>query len=292
MKKEPQRIRFHNFNNPQSRFDLLKVEELFRRETPDHNPELLHKVDFFLILLLTEGEGIHSIDFTDHPYQQGSLFTIRKDQIHHFTKTPEAKGYMLLFTDDFLLRYLDKSEVQKSFQLFNELIGSPKIQLSEEELGEILGIVERMGKEYFQLNDSFSSDVIRSELHILITKLYRIKSQKNQMIQGKKYLDEFIRFQELVEEKVTQTNRVQDYADMMGLSSKTLTNISKSILNKTAKEFIDEINIKQIKRLLINTPHSVKEIAYASGFEETTNFYKYFKRHVQLTPEQFRADFS
>ena len=31
-----------------------------------------------------------------------------------------------------------------------------------------------------------------------------------------------------------------------------------------------------------------KEIAYKSGFEEIPNFYKYFKRQTQLTPEQFR----
>ena len=65
--------------------------------------------------------------------------------------------------------------------------------------------------------------------------------------------------------------------------------VTKSIVNKSTKQFIDEINTKLIKRLLINTKLSVKEIAYQSGFEETTNFYKYFKRQTQTTPEQFRA---
>ena len=146
-----------------------------------------------------------------------------------------------------------------------------------------------MEQEYFSINDPYSQEIIRSELHILITKLYRIKSGNNQTISDRKYLAEFIQFQELVEEHVSTTTRVQDYAKMMAKSTKTLNAISKSIISKSAKEFIDEICIKQIKRLLINTHLSIKEIAYELGFDETTNFYKYFKRHVGLTPEQFRV---
>jgi len=75
---------------------------------------------------------------------------------------------------------------------------------------------------------------------------------------------------------------------MMGISAKTANNITRSILNKSAKAFIDEECITQIKRMLLNTPLSVKEIAYEVGFEEPTHLYKFFKRQVGETPEQFR----
>ena len=155
----------------------------------------------------------------------------------------------------------------------------------------INNIVNRIEKEYFEQMDDYSLGIIRSELHVLITKLYRIKSRSNQIVVDKKYLSEFIVFQKLVEDHVIRTMRVNDYADMMAISTKTLNTISKSIVDKTAKEFIDEISIMQIKRLLINTALPIKEIAYSSGFEEITNFYKYFKRGVGLTPEQFRSTF-
>ncbi len=75
----------------------------------------------------------------------------------------------------------------------------------------------------------------------------------------------------------------------MGISTKKLNTFTKAIIHKSAKEFIDKICIKQIKRLLTNTNFSIKEIAYQMSFEETTNFYKYFKRQTSYTPEQFRA---
>ncbi len=44
----------------------------------------------------------------------------------------------------------------------------------------------------------------------------------------------------------------------------------------------------QIKRLLISTDHSIKEIAYISGFSDPTNFFKYFKKFAGSSPEVFR----
>lgn len=291
MEDKPVKIKFKNAQNPKSAFDLIKLEDLFRRKYDDHHPENLHKVEFFILMLITEGSGKHKIDFTDHAYEKGTLLTIKKDQIHQFYIAPHTKGYLLLFTDDFLISYLEKLEVEKSFQLFNDSLGVPKIQLQHDDYEVIRELIERMGAEYFQEMDDYSLGIIRSELQILITKLFRIKSKSNQTLWDKKYLSQFISFQERVEENESKNLRVADYSDTLGISSKTLNTITQSIVGKSAKEFIDEVSIKQIKRLLINTSLSIKEIAYNSGFEETTNFFKYFKRHVGMTPEQFRASF-
>lgn len=291
MPETPIKIKFSNRFNPDSSFDIIKIEELTRRTSLDHNPYQLHKVEFYIVLFITEGKGKHTIDFTDYSYQQGTILTIRKDQIHKFHKNDDVKGFLLLFMDDFLVSYLEKLESQKSLQLFNELLGVPKVQLTEIDFRTIQNIISRIEDEYFRQMDNYSLGIIRSELHILITKLYRIKSQNKQVFSEKKYLPEFIDFQKYVEQNVFKTKRVSEYATMLAVSTKTLNTVSRSIINKSAKEFIDEVNIKQIKRLLINTPLSVKEIAFVSGFEETTNFYKYFKRQVGSTPEQFRSTF-
>ena len=282
-------IKFKNQQNPESDFDLLAVERLFKRKALNHSPEKPHLVEFYMIIFVQEGQGKHNIDFIEYSYEKGTLLTVRKNQVHHFVKNNSVRGQLLLFKDEFLVSYLEKLEAQKTLQLFNELLGVPKIQLNAAEFKDIAAHVDRLSKEYQQIRDPYSLGIIRSELHILITKLYRIKSKNNQLISDKKYLSQFIAFQELVEKRVSTTTRVGDYAAMMGISTKTLNSISKSIVHKTAKEFIDDICIIQIKRLLINTSLSVKEIAYATGFEETTNFYKYFKRQVEMTPEQFRA---
>lgn len=289
MKEAPKQIKFHNHQNPGASFDLIRLEELFRRKDIEHSPFNLHQIEFFILLFIENGQGKHTIDFTEYPCSEGTLLTIRKDQLHKFSPNQSLKGSLLLFTDIFLVSYLENTETQKTMLLFNELLGVPKLQLTGNELKQISEIIKRIKNEYFKVNDDYSLGIIRSELHILITQLFRIKAQQKQVNFERKYLKEFIDFQKLAEENVVKTTRVGDFARMLGISTKTLNTITKSIVHKTAKEFVDEICTKQIKRLLINTDLSIKEIAYESGFEETTNFYKYFKRQTQTTPEKFRT---
>lgn len=288
MKREPIHVKFENKQSPSTGIDLISLSDLFQRKDLDHSPLQLHLVEFYILIVIEEGEGVHTIDFSEYTYGPGTVFTIRKDQIHKFHFNAEVKGTLLLFTDNFLVSYLEHLEALRSLQLFNDVLDVPRIRLSRGEMQGTLELVEQIREEYLQTKDDYSLGIIRSTLHILITRLYRIKSGNSKLQRSRKYLEEFIEFQNLVEEKVSEHKKVKAYASIMGLSTKTLNTVTRTIVHKSAKEFIDEICTKQIKRLLINTEQSIKEIAYETGFEETTNFYKYFKRQTTFTPEQFR----
>ncbi|WP_459640649.1 helix-turn-helix domain-containing protein [Flavobacterium sp. CGRL2] len=60
------------------------------------------------------------------------------------------------------------------------------------------------------------------------------------------------------------------------------------MLGKTPKEIIDDRVMLEAKRLLAHTNENVKEISYELGFEEPTNFIKYFRKHSNSTPVEFR----
>lgn len=291
MTEKTKSIKFNNQQNPNAKFDIVRLEDLIRMRDIGHSPFDFHLVEFYVLLHVQEGSGTHTIDFTDYKYKKGTVLSIRKDQIHKFHNSETVQGTVLIFTDEFMISYLNELEALKSLQLFNELLNQPILQLNESENSEMSRMIDSLQNEYFTINDSYSPGIIRSELHILVAKLFRIKSKINQEIYSRKYLSEFIQLQNLVETNATKTNKVNDYADLMHVSSKTLNNITKSIVNCTAKEFIDDICIKQIKRKLINTELTVKEIAYSSGFEDTSNFYKYFKHRTHSTPEDFRVNF-
>lgn len=288
-KQEYKQVKFRNQQNSTIQFDIVDIEQLQSAIILDHSINEHHRVNFFVLLYIDKGEGLHTIDFNDYQCSQGTLLTIRKDQIHKFSDSGHLKGKLLIFTEDFLISYLQQDEAQLLLLLFNEQLGVPKIQLTEMEQEDIKRSILRIDNEYFKVNDKYSPSILRSELHILITKLFRLKDQRDYIRPEKKYLKEFTVFQSLIEKNVIQSTKVQYYSDKMGVSAKTLNTVTRSIVDKSAKAFIDEICVTHIKRLLLNTKLSIKEIAYQSGFEESTNFYKYFKRHTQVTPEVFRV---
>ena len=66
--------------------------------------------------------------------------------------------------------------------------------------------------------------------------------------------------------------------------------ITRAVTGQTAKHFIDERVILEIKRLLAQGRLSVKEIAYAAGFDEPTNMAKFFRKYTGRSPGAFAAD--
>ncbi|MEC3905437.1 helix-turn-helix domain-containing protein [Tamlana sp. 2201CG12-4] len=286
MEEKIQQIEFNN-KRKNSEFDFINLKDLFSRKDISHSLYDFQRINFYMLLFFTNGHGQHTIDFTDYTYCKGTVLSIRKDQIHKFFKT-DGTGYLLLFTDDFLIQFFERSEVLKSLQLFNELITSPKVQLNNNEFLEFSGLIEAIAQEYLSFKDDHSMSIIRSLLHILFRKMLRIKSKNHQVLSDKKYLREFIQFQQLVEHQCFQTKKVADYGKQLGVSTKTLNNITNHIVHKSAKNFINEIVITQIKRLLVNTNLSIKEIAFSSGFEDSSNLFKFFKKYTQQTPEGFR----
>jgi len=74
----------------------------------------------------------------------------------------------------------------------------------------------------------------------------------------------------------------------MGVTSRTLNNVTQSVIGKSAKAFIDQVLILHVKRLIINSSLSLTEIAYESGFNQPTNFFKFFRKNTGLSPKEFR----
>ena len=288
MKETIKHIKFENKTNPKSYFEIIQIEELLNRKL-NHDIYENHVINFYTIFFIVDGEGYHTIDFIDYKYQKGTVLLVRKDQIQSFFRSTSVKGYLLIFTEEFMISHLNELESLKSLQLFNELLSFPKIELkvAEKEFSNFATMIRQIEWE-FTFRDEYSIGITRSALHMIITKLLRIKSKNGQLSSKKKYLAEFLSFQDMVEKNCFTSKKVMDYAKKMGFSTKTLNNIVKTIVNKSAKIFIDEIAIIQIKRLLISSNQPIKEIAYTVGFDDPSNFFRYFKKYVGSSPEVFR----
>jgi len=62
-------------------------------------------------------------------------------------------------------------------------------------------------------------------------------------------------------------------------------------MGKTPKQLIDERILLEAKRLLVHSNDPGKIIGLSLGFDEPTNFNKFFKKHTGKTPSEFRASY-
>lgn len=287
MKQQFTEIDYENSRDGEYHFDIVKFEDILKKKPTDHSQFEFHKVSFYVILLLTENNGMHNINFNDYSFKKGTIFTLRKDSIHKFYKS-NAKGFLLVFKEKFILSQSTKLGISKVFLLFNELLTSPKVQLNKDEFEDILALINLMQKEYLNINDKYSSIIIRSLFQAIFTKLFRIKSMSNNYFENNKHLATFSNFQKLVERDCFKSRKVNYYSDKMEVSSKTLNNITQSIVRKSAKSFINDITIMKAQQMIINSEDSLIKISHLAGFDEPTNFFKYFKKYSGTSPSKFR----
>ena len=88
----------------------------------------------------------------------------------------------------------------------------------------------------------------------------------------------------------TMPNRsIQFYATELNVTPKYLTHVCKLCSGQTAKELIDSIIINRIEYLLLRSDLSVKEIAMQLGFPDVSNFGRYVKTKLGISPRAIRA---
>lgn len=102
---------------------------------------------------------------------------------------------------------------------------------------------------------------------------------------------ELSRPKDAVEDKFKTIKSVARFAGLMVVSEKKLNKATATTLGKSPKELIDERIILEAKRMLVHTNSSIKEIGFDLGFDEPTNFIKYFRKHEAKTPVAFRKLF-
>ena len=85
--------------------------------------------------------------------------------------------------------------------------------------------------------------------------------------------------------------RVGEVAQRFGYSADHLSRVYRREFGHDLKEGITKQRLAHIESLLINTDHSIKEIAAMSGFEDENIFVKFFKYHEQITPLMYRNRF-
>jgi AraC family transcriptional regulator, transcriptional activator of pobA len=208
---------------------------------------------------------------------------ISKGQIHAFDESSEYKGYLVVFTEAFMHKYIAPSTIAQINHLYNYFLKQEKI--NDPDRNHTL--FSRLKKELKSTSSSLPN-IVGSLLSIYLLKLNEENIHLATISVDNKYLDYFNHFRSLVELNFSKTRDAKVYASDISISYKHLNEVCKEVVKTTAKSFIDSYVILEAKRMLVSTSLSAKEIAFILGFDEATNFLKYFKKHTSLTPVEFR----
>lgn len=247
-----------------------------------------HRTGFYHIIWFQQGSPTHLIDFKPIKLKPNTLLFLNKDTIHRFDNKIKFGGKAILFTDSFFCKTEADTRFLRNSILFNDLFSVSQIQVQKQ--SKIFAdLLQQMTEELQNIKDNSQAAILQNLLHNFLLQAERERRKQNfTEIKKGADLDYIMLFKDLLETEYKKQKQVNYYAREIIITEKRLNQATTKVLGKTPKEIIDDRIMLEAKRILVHTTESVKEIGHNLGFEEPTNFIKYFKKHSKLTPTEFR----
>ena len=96
------------------------------------------------------------------------------------------------------------------------------------------------------------------------------------------------KFKKLADQRIVELHEVNEYAQLLNISSNYLNECVKEILGVNAMQIITEQRIMRSRHELKFTNKTIKEICFDLGFSSPDYFSYFFKKHTGTAPSSLR----
>lgn len=243
------------------------------------------------ILLLLKGSLDMCIDYTSYTITSNMMVTIMPTHVVQLNSfSPDFKARLLVVSRTFLEQTTipDRSSPTFSYMTIRK---NPCVQLRPEEL-QILNDVFSLLRDKINLRShNLHRLVIQNTLRGFFLEMANIFYDRQEyatppsLTRKEELLESFLK---LLFTHCKKEHAVSFYADKLFITPQYLTLILKEQTGKSANKWIDEVLIGEAKILLKAPQTTVQQIADTLHFADQSTFGKFFKKHMGMSPMEYR----
>lgn len=267
-------------------FRILRFEDKV-----DYNALKLHRHNYLEIFMFNEGGGTHLIDFQEYEIKARQLHFVFPNQIHLVNRSDDANGFVILFKADFL-RVQQGNPMQ---EFYAKMLNSPIVNPNQAQRGILESIFGLLKNEYDEKDAQFNNSMLKYYLNAFLIQCLRYKSIEKPSAVNLLDKDHQIcnQLTQLIELHFKRQEGLEFYEAELGIGYKKLAAATKKVYGKSPKAIINERLLLEIKRRLLYTLESIKEIAYEFNFNEPSHLTKFFGRYnASQSPIDFRTNWN
>lgn len=249
-----------------------------------------HRTSAYAICLLSEGSLQLETDLFVQTAHAPAIFTIGPSTIRKFTDLGTSYDAKIFFfrKETFLegqtdINYLDKFD-------FFEKTGQQVIALDAKKFPQFASYFNLIHQKSLDAAPHTSA-IIRSLIYIVLNEIddvhNSIKKESDTSVNKESHI--LSQFKMLLSENFIENRHVSFYADKLNLTPKYFSTVIKKVSGKTAGTWINEMLLLESKVRLQNKERSIAQIAYDLDFSDPSHFGKFFKKHVGVSPLEYRS---
>lgn len=261
----------------------------------DENKERL-LLNFYNISIKRSFQGQMKYGKNYYDFDEGTMSFVAPNQIIAIDEDENRNkdGWSLLFHPD-LIRNYPLGKTIKNFGFFNYEVNEA-LHLSDEEEKVIENLIQNIQKEYQSRMDTFSQDVLVSNLELLLNycnRFYNRQFATRKMANN----DLLSKFENLLSNYFEDNTKfglptVTTLAEQLNLTPSYLSDMLRTVTGQNTQQHIHNKLIEKAKDILTTTNLSVSEIAFELGFEHSQSFSKLFKSKTNISPLAYRNSFN
>ena len=266
------------------------LEDKHKDIDPEKGIQALRR-QFNLIYLLLG--GVHDVHLgADYRWlQSNDLVIVPENMLYASSDVRNCTGYCIHFKTEFV-QPLINGPITEQFPYLNSE-AEHIINITDDESK----LIQQSFKEIISEYERFSSEkdyLLRNYIYILllrIREIYRphLKQIKESTNRAAKLAN---RFKHLVEKNFIEKHEVQQYAEILHITSKYLTDVVKETFGKTPRDLINDMLLLEAKVQLGSTDKTVTEIALDLNFTDQSHFNHFIKQRTGYSPLEFREKWS
>ena len=259
-------------------FDVITLERL---------PWKLSRPLFAMCL---QGSATVKVNLHEYRICGNELVTLMPDAIiHGYSFSDDFSGVMVLLSNSVAEELLP--DITSVLPILMDFRQSPVIKLMPDEAKSLYEFYKFIWDKIPRVHGDYG----KSELNgLLLSIFYEVLSVcKERYTYGKfkrtRNEETFYKFYSLIEKEYCRERSVVYFADRLCISPKHLSMVVKKVSGRTASDWIDDYVILQAKQLLRSSSLTIQEVSRELNFSNQSFFGKYFKKHVGMSPSEYRA---
>ena len=241
-----------------------------------------------IMALCMDGEIEASVNLNHITVNKNDIITLMPGSIFQIN---DLKGDLKIYFVGFSSKYVENNDKAKILlDAIYSTLGKPKISLSDkgammtEKYFKLLIDIYEMSDEKLKQE---IADNIFADTHKGISLIYKKKTD-NENVTSSKSEQLCKAFTQLVMQHYNDNRNVAWYAEKLGITHAHLCSIVKQSTGKTCADIISSMVIMDAKSQLKSTHQSIQVISDSLNFANMSFFGKYFKRHVGMSPLEYR----
>lgn len=240
-----------------------------------------------IFALCTEGSITVSINLMNTEIKAGDFITLLPGTIIQFHGQKTKFRLCFIGFSDHCVNGVNL--IKSTLCSFSNILESPVIALEptiSAYFQNYTTLIANITMGPYRIDSTMAQKQLDTLLYV-VNKLYADRPTPAKTPQNRKK-DICRKLIQLVIENYTQERKAQFYADKLGITLQHLSTTIKQVTGKNVLDIIAYVVIVDIKAKLKSTDMTIQEIAYSLNFPSASFFGKYFKRHVGMSPLEYR----